>query len=85
MAEKIGYEIELTDNDVRDQLNMAFELDRYAIKTLISMVKVDKNDFEGQSKLAKAIFDTSTFETQFRMNSNDDFRLASQNPRVPME
>lgn len=83
MAEKIGYEVELTDNDFRDQLNMSFEKDRYAVKTLISLINVGKDDFEGQRRLAQAIFDTSAFETNFRMSSNDDFKLVSQNPRIP--
>lgn len=82
MPEKVGYEVELSDNALRDQLNMSFEKDRYAIKTLISLINLGKDDFEGQRKLARAIFDTSTFETAFRMASNDDFRLVSQKPRA---
>lgn len=84
MAEKVGYEVELSENALRDQLNMSFEKDRYAIKTLLSLVSVDKDDFQSQRKLTQAIFDTSEFETSFRMASNDDFRAVSQNPRVPL-
>ena len=83
MAEKVGYEVELTDNMLRDQLNQAFEKDRYAVKTLLSLIDVDKDDFENQRKLTQSIFDLATFETSFRMASNDDFRAVSKNPRVP--
>ena len=83
MAEKVGYEVEITDNMLRDQLNQAFEKDRYAVKTLLSLIDVDKDDFENQRKLTQSIFDLATFETSFRMASNDDFRAVSKNPRVP--
>lgn len=83
MTEKAGQEVELTDNILRDQLNQSFEKDRYAIKQLISLVNIGRDDYEGQRQLARAIFDTSEFETTFRMASNDDFRAVSANPRVP--
>lgn len=85
MAEKIGNEVELTDNLFRDQMNMAFEKDRFAVKLLISLVNVDKDDYQTQRKLSQAIFDTSEFETTYRMAMNDDFKLVAQNPRVPYE
>ena len=83
MEEKEGEDDELTENTRRDQRYQAFEKDRDAVKTLLSLIDVDKDDFENQRKLTQSIFDLATFETSFRMASNDDFRAVSKNPRVP--
>lgn len=85
MVENSGFEFELSENELRNEFNMAFQKECVAIKTLISLVNIGSDDIEGQRKLSQAIYYTSEFDRFFRSASNDDFRAIAANPRVPVE
>lgn len=85
MVENSGFEFELSENELRNQFNMAFQKERVAIRTLLSLIHLDTDDFVNQGKLNRAVYDINEFDLFFRNASVDDFRAIAANPRVPME